>query len=426
VTDPLLASAPPVDGTRASRRDQAPRLRVATVTTFFPNSADRHRSVFVENLVRAMSRRCQVDVISPVPFAPALPAFPDWYRQSQIPRRELIDGIEVEHPRFVVLPKLELGSGLTYAVGVSRALRRSRDGSTEFVVHGHCAYPDGVGVALAARQMKSPYVITAHGSDINVYARRKSLRWQIRWALRGAAAIIVVSQDLRSKVSQMLGPAAAPLLHIPCAGFDPAVFFPRVRSTLRHELGLRSEARLVIFVGQLVPIKSVDRLIEAWRLLQTAGRLAAHDRLVIIGEGRCGADLAQQAAAGQIADRVIFAGALTQPIVARWIGAADLLCLPSQNEGTPNVIVEALASGVPVVASRVGGIPELITHESNGLLVPPGDAVALADAIATVLARSWDPERLRQGVALSTWDTIAAETVECLRAAARGQPASVA
>ena len=403
-------------------------MRVATVTTFFPHSADRHRAVFVENLVRAMGRRCQIDVISPVPFAPPLRLFPDWYRQSQIPRHENIDGIEVEHPRFVVMPKLDLASGLTYAVGVLPALRRLREESPDLVVHAHCAYPDGVGVALAARRLGLPYVITAHGSDINVYATRTSLSWQIRRALNGAAAIIVVSQDLRAKVARLLGPAGAtaPLFHIPCAGFDPAVFFPRDRAVLRQELGLRPDARLAVFVGQLVPTKGVDRLVDAWRLLRSEGRLAAFDRLIVIGEGRCGADLARQAAGGGIADRVTFAGALPQPTVARWIGAAELLCLPSQNEGTPNVIVEALASGVPVVASRVGGVPELITHESNGLLVPPGDAVALARAIAIALERPWDPERMRQSVAHLTWDKIAAKTIECLSDVVRGQPAAVA
>lgn len=403
-------------------------MRVATVTTFFPHSADRHRAVFVENLVRAMRRRCEVDVISPVPFAPPLRAFPAWYRQSRIPRKESIDGIEVEHPRFVVMPKIDVASGLTYAAGVLPALRRLRQAGGELVVHAHCAYPDGVGAALAARRLRLPYAITAHGSDINVYAGRRSLAWQIRWALEGAQAVIVVSRDLRAKVSRMLGPAAAaaPLFHIPCAGFDPTVFFPRDRAALRKELGQRPDGRVAVFVGQLVPIKAVDRLIEAWRLLHRDGRLADGDRLVIIGEGRCGAALARQAADGGIADRVVFAGALPQPTVARWIGAADMLCLPSQNEGTPNVVVEALASGVPVVASRVGGIPELVTPESNGLLVPPGDAPALAGAIAAALERTWDPRRVRQTVAQSTWDTIAGATVDCLTDVVRGRPAAVA
>jgi teichuronic acid biosynthesis glycosyltransferase TuaC len=401
-------------------------MRVATVTTFFPNSADPHRAVFVANLVRAMRRRCEVDVISPVPFAPPLRAFPAWYAQSRIPRRESIDGTDVDHPRFLAVPKADFTSGLTYALAVLPALRRLD--ARGLVVHAHCAYPDGVGVALAARRLGLPYAITAHGSDINVYARRRLLRWQIRRAMAGAAAIIAVSSDLRGKLSGLLGPAAAVarLHHVPCAGYDPAVFFPRERPALRQALGLAPGGRLALFVGQLVPIKAVDRLIEAWRRLHAEGRVGAADRLVLVGEGRCRAELEAQARAGGVADRVTFAGALPQAAVARWMGAADLLCLPSRNEGTPNVVVEALASGVPVVASRVGGVPELVADEDTGLLVPPGDASALAGAIAGALGRAWDPERVRLTVAHLTWERIAAQTVACLSEIERDPRAAVA
>jgi teichuronic acid biosynthesis glycosyltransferase TuaC len=403
-------------------------MHVATVTTFFPHAADRHRGVFVENLVRSMRRRCQVDVIAPLPFAPPLQVNAEWYRKSQIPRRENIDGIDVEHPRFLVIPKAELASGLTYAAGVLPALRRLRAADAGLIVHAHCAYPDGVGVALAARRLGIPYVVTAHGSDINVYAPRKTLRWQIRWALLGAAATIAVSRDLLAKVTSLLGDAGASarLVHIPCAGFDPEVFRPRDRAAVRHALGLGPRGRLVVFVGQLVPIKGIDGLLEAWRLLSAGGHLDADDRLVIIGAGRCGPDLARQADVGGLAERVVFAGALPQPVVAQWVGAADLLCLPSDNEGTPNVIVEALASGVPVVASRVGGVPELITPESNGLLVPPRDPPALMRAIGAALGRRWDPEQIRKTVAHATWDAIAGRTIDCLSESTGGRVAAVA
>jgi teichuronic acid biosynthesis glycosyltransferase TuaC len=407
--------------------DRGP-MRVATITTFFPHAADRYRAVFVENLVRAMGRRCPIDVISPLPFAPPLRAFPAWYQQSQIPRREVIDGIEVEHPRYVVMPKLELASGLTYAAGVLPTLRRLGREASDLVLHAHCAFPDGVGVALAARRLGLPYAITAHGSDINVYAERQTLAWQIRWALAGAGAIIAVSGALSSKISRLLGAAAAdaPLHHIPCAGYDPTVFFPRAGAELRSELNLRPEARLVIFVGQLVPIKGVDRLIEAWRLLQADGRCGPADRLIVIGEGKCADELGRQAAGANLSDTVIFAGGKPQATVARWIAGANVLCLSSHNEGTPNVIVEAFASGVPVVAFQVGGISELIQPDVNGLLVPAGDTPALAAAIAATLGRTWDPDRIRQTVARSTWDAIADATIDVLSKVSGRRHASLA
>jgi glycosyltransferase involved in cell wall biosynthesis len=390
-------------------------MRVATVTSFFPNSANRHRAVFVENLVRAMKRRCEVDVVAPLPLAPPLRAVPRWWQQSRIPARETLDGIDVEHPRYVVVPKVELASGATYAAGVTASLRRLAAAGPGLVVHAHCAYPDGVGVALAARRLGLPYVVTCHGSDINVYSERGALRWQIRRALLGAAATIAVSAALRAKIEALFAGAtpAGPLVHIPCAGFDPGVFRPGDRRALRAELGVPTGGRLVVFVGQLVPIKGTARLVEAWRLLHAEGRLGADDRLVLVGEGRLRAELAAQAAAGGISDRVHLAGVVPQPTVARWIGAADALCLASDNEGTPNVIVEALASGVPVVATRVGGIPELVTPGLNGDLVPR-DPAALARALGAALDRPWEPEAIRRTVADLTWDALAARNLELL------------
>jgi glycosyltransferase involved in cell wall biosynthesis len=283
-------------------------------------------------------------------------------------------------------------------------------------LHAHCAYPDGVGVGLAARVLGLPYVITAHGSDINVYAQYSRLAWQIRWALGGAAAVIAVSRSLHAKITRLLGAAAdrTPLHQIACAGFNPAVFFPGDRAEARRELGVLPQGRVVIFVGQLVTIKAVDRLVEAWRLLAADGRARPEDRLILVGEGPTRDALERQVADASLADRVTFAGAYPQATVARWLRGADVLCLPSHNEGTPNVIVEALASGVPVVASDVGGIPDMIEPGVSGLLVPPGDAPALAGALAAALARPWDRDRVRQTVASRTWDAIGAATVDVL------------
>jgi glycosyltransferase involved in cell wall biosynthesis len=89
------------------------------------------------------------------------------------------------------------------------------------------------------------------------------------------------------------------------------------------------------------------------------------------------------------------------------MSAVDVFCLPSRNEGCPNVILEALASGKPVVASRVGGIPELLTDGENGYLVPAEDPASLARALAQALARDWDPEALRASVEFLSWDTVA-------------------
>lgn len=387
-------------------------MRIVEVTTFFPNSADRHRAVFVENLVRAMRSRCAVSVVSPVPYAPPLRFLPRLCAQSRIGGEEDVDGIPVLHPRFLVVPKVNWLSGFSYFVGVLPLLHRLDREQRPCLLHVHCAYPDGVGGALAARALGLPYVVTVHGSDINIYATRCGLRSQIRWALRGAIGVIAVSRDLEAKVRRLLHGAATPLSCIPCAGFNAGTFFPRPKAESRAALGLGQHARVVVFVGQLVPVKGVDLLVEAWARLHRGRAVGSEDRLVIIGDGCCRADLERRVATAGIGENVRFIGAVPQAEVSRWIATSDLLCLPSHHEGTPNVIVEAFASGVPVLATRVGGVPELVSEGVNGLLVPPGQAGALADELAQGLSRTWDVQTIRQSVAHLTWANIAAQNCE--------------
>jgi glycosyltransferase involved in cell wall biosynthesis len=356
-----------------------------------------------------------VEVISPVPYAPPFDFKPEWRSSRAIPARENIDGIDVEHPRFVVLPKIGWLSGLTYFLRILPVLRRFKSGGKQIVIHVHCAFPDAVGVALAARLLGLPYVVTAHGSDINVYAERPTLRFQIRWALSHAAGIIAVSEALQSRIANLLGHTKKRIACIPCAAFDPQVFSVRARPDALPSDGNSRQGRIVLFVGLLVPIKGVGFLVDAWAELRRRKKLHETDRLVLLGDGPERNALELKTAGAELAGTVQFAGTVSQAEVAQWIKTAHLLCLPSRNEGTPNVIIEALACGVPVVASRVGGIPDLIRDGENGLLVPPADSPALADAIESALERQWNADAIAESVAGRTWHTISRQNIEFIQ-----------
>ena len=383
-------------------------MRILTVTTFFPNSANRHRTVFVKNLVHAMQQYLPVSVVAPIPYAPPIRRMPQWYVQSQIGRVERVDEIEVLHPRFLVVPRLDWLSGFSYFLGVLQVVRQLKHDYGSCLIHAHCAYPDGVGAGLIARTLRLPYAVTVHGSDINVYATYRTLRRQIHWALTNADGVITVSRDLEAKVTQLTGGAVKRLKYIPCAGFDPAVFYLRSATEYRADLDIPKEARIVVFVGLLVPIKGVDLLIEAWAMLCHRRIVGDADRLVIIGDGNCRPDLESRVKAAGISTKVRFTGSIQQNDVSRWLATATLLCLPSHNEGTPNVVVEALANGIPVVATRVGGVPELLREGVNGMMVPPGAASALADTLALALSRNWNRAQIASSVQHLTWQTIAA------------------
>lgn len=391
----------------------ATALRIVVVTTFFPNSVTPLRTMFVRNLVMAMRAHCEVlAVVAPLPYAPPVPASPHWKKLRLVPSAESRDGLTVEHPRFVAIPGLQFLNGITYGARILPTLWRLKRERGTFLVHGHCAYPDGVGVAIAARLLSLPYVITAHGSDINVYSHRRALMPQIRWALRRASGIIAVSEALLQRIRVLLGAAAhAPRAEsIPCAGFDPLIFGPAKSNTPSPQGG-----RVVVFVGHLVPIKGVPYLLKAWHQLAEAKRIRPDDSLVIVGDGPERAMLESLARDIGCRDSVRFTGSLPHDQVAAQIELAHLLCLPSLNEGTPNVVVEALASGVPVVASRVGGIPDLIQEGLNGYLAEAGNVADLVRALTHALERDWSRQAIYRCAQHLTWDTLALRNVAFLR-----------
>ena len=390
------------------------------VTTFFPHPQDPQRAVFVLNLARALGRRGEeVEVVSPLPAAPLLGRSSRWRHLGWRFPDDQAFGLRVRRPRYFALPGLQALSGFTYALALWRRLRRADVERRGLRLHAHCAYPDGVGVALAAAWLGLPHVVTAHGSDVNLYASKVLLRPQIRWALRRARGVIAVSGPLRERVRALLAPSATPVAHIPCAGFDPALFGVETREAARQALGQPAAGRLVLFAGNLLRVKGADVLVEAWARLAGAGVLRAGDRLVLVGDGEERARLEEQAAARGLGASLTFAGATPFAQMPRWMTACDLLCLPSRNEGTPNVVVEALASGRPVVAARVGGVPEVVRPGENGLLAPAEDPAALAQALVGALGRLWDPAALRASVAHLTWDALAEVeqrfVEECLR-----------
>ena len=216
-----------------------------------------------------------------------------------------------------------------------------------------------------------------------------------------------MSAAIQRRVRDLVPDIGDSVIHVPCAGVSRQLFAPRDQHEARRRVGLSEISRLVVFAGRLVPIKAVDVLLRAWELLLESGQVTPTDRLAIIGDGPLRADLERAAGRGRLRGTVQLVGELSQEEVAHWFSAASALCLPSRNEGTPNVVVEALASGRPVVASNVGGIPELVRDGANGVLVKPLDPNSLAAGLARALECRWDAVQIAASVADYTWESVA-------------------
>jgi glycosyltransferase involved in cell wall biosynthesis len=270
------------------------------------------------------------------------------------------------------------------------------------------AYPDGCAAALAAHALGKPCVVKVHGSDVNVVLRRRVPRAIARRILPRCEATVAVSHPLARELIRLGVPTGR--VHRVDNGVNVSLFFPRDRREARRALGVPEDARVILFVGRLEPQKGVHELLEAFEGVRA---LVPRAVLVLLGDGVSRREVTRRAVPWGDQARVL--GPAPHACVADWMAACDVLALPSWTEGTPNVVLEALASGRPAVASSVGGIPDVLADPRAGLLVPPRDARALRDALASALAAKWDEQAVR-ACGPRSWDESARALYGILRA----------
>lgn len=384
-------------------------MRVLAITKLFPNCADPLASPFNRQQFAHLGRFCELEVWGTIPWFPGASLFGRWSKAARlrkVPSRERISGMNVRHPRFLYVPKLLPGAtGYLYAASMLPALAGSR--RVADVLLGCWAYPDGFASVSLARWLGIPCVVKLHGSDIDVVAKMKGPQKRLRRALPRASRIVAVSRSL-AREAHALG-VREDRIDVVYNGIDRDLFRLRDRASARRELHLDPDAPLVLFVGRVEREKGVLELIEAMRHVRASIPTA---KLALVGDG------SERAALATSPGDCTAPGARPLQEVPVWMAAADVVCLPSWHEGTPNVILEALACGRRVVASDVGGIPDLITNEQLGRLVPARNAARLATALVSVLSESYSAANVNRLGAGVSWEESAAQLFASLERAA--------
>jgi glycosyltransferase involved in cell wall biosynthesis len=364
-------------------------MKILILTNLFPTPWDPLRGAFNRQQFERLGRRHDVDVLTAVDF-----------RERHGMRSEVsVAGLHADH--FVYFYPPRIGRSL-HAVCWLLSLLWQR-GKSLRASHYDCllaswAYPDAVAVGWLARRLGIPYAVKVHGSDLNVQATHALRRLQIQASLRGAGAVVAVSQALADKVVALGVDVSR--VHVLYNGVDNVLFSTGSRSAARMRLGLSSDAPLLLYVGNLKSSKGCLDLLAAFPAVLAVRPRA---RLVCVGAGPARADLLKLAALLGCAERVHLVDAVTHAALGEWFRAADLLCLPSHNEGVPNVVLEAMACGTPVVATRVGGIPEVVP-EYAGILVPPHATGALSVALIEAAGRRWDSARIAAHAGGFRWE----------------------
>jgi len=380
--------------------------RIAVITPILPVPQDMTRGRFIYETTRALSRQAKVRVFLTQAQYPQVSWLqPSKHRSVVMEDSYSLPGIDIE---TVTYPALPLISRVTNGLASGMSLLKRVSAYEPDIVIGYWTYPEGAGAEYVARKLGKPVVIGALGTDIN--DRSGINAWLTQKTLQAADKIVFVSQAMTRNAIATFGVDPARCATV-VNGINTAVFHPQDRASCRAALGLPADAPVVIYVGRLIEAKGLRELLTSvTKLRQTHPDL----RTILIGEGPYLEALQTQIDAQGLSDHVTLAGGQLPEKVAQYINAADILTLPSWSEGYPNVLVEALACGCPVVATNVGGIPEIVTTE-NGRLVSPKDADALAEALSQSLKQTWNRPAISRNMS-RTWDDVARETLDVCRA----------
>ncbi len=373
-------------------------MRILFVSMLYPDSSRPNRAMFNYNHVRAITELGhEVIVISPVK---SLPGGELTGLSPRLPSRETIAGNEVWHPRFYHLPLV--GRHLQhvfYRMFTRRVFRRLATAWRPDHVLVGFAYPDAAAIGPLCEEMGLDWSVAVLGSDFYVRRRQRLIRDTLFETLQRAPDVFCPGQALKLAMADAGVPAEK--IHDFRNGVDRSIFHP---TDVERE-------PYVLFVGNLVPVKGIDRLLAAWKLL------ARRDlSLRLVGGGPLADKLRDLARSLGIAADVEFIPPLPQHQLAEQMRRARLVCLPSHSEGMPNVVLESLACGTPVVGSAVGETPYLLHCGRNGFLFRSDEDAAenLAAALRVALATSWRREEIVATVAGCTWEGAARTVLETI------------
>jgi glycosyltransferase involved in cell wall biosynthesis len=373
-------------------------------SSLFPSPAQPQAGIFVQERMFRVAKHLPVTVISPQPWFPLqglIRRFRPHFRPVT-PRHEIRSGIEIHRPRYLSVPGLlKRLDGYLMALGARGTVRRLARAGRAQILDAHFGYPDGFAATRVGRWLGIPVTVTLRGTEVR-HAADPQLRTLLARALNDASRLFAVSSSLRAVAGGLgIDPSR---IRVVGNGVDAGKFVRADRSQARRALGLAADARVLVTVGGLVERKGFHRVIECLPAL-----LERHPGLqyLCVGssgpEGDYSREIAAAVQAAGAGDRVHMLGAVPHGELARVLSAADVFVLSTRNEGWANVLLEAMACGLPVVATDVGGNAEVVAHPGLGSIVPFGDPKALGTALDAALSTDWDRDAIRRHAEANDW-----------------------
>lgn len=389
-------------------------IRLVTFSSLYPSRAAPSHGIFVEHRLRKLvaTGGAHATVVCPVPWFPSShPMFGAYALMAATPKRDQRHGLTVHYPRYLSIPKVGMRAAPRLMHLGTRKLVETLHRETGFAaIDAHYFYPDGVAAAMLGERLGLPVVITARGTDINLIPRYAGPRRKILWAAQKAAHIVTVCQALKDEVVALGVPAEK--VTVLRNGVDLELFRPLDKPAMRAKHGF--ERTTLLSVGLLIERKGHDIAIRALTELDGVD-------LVIVGDGPEKERLRALAESVGVAGRVRMLGAVEQSRLPELYSAADALVLASSREGWANVLLEAMACGTPVIASRVWGTPEVVQAPEAGELMDERTPYGLVKAFRKLFAAYPERAETRRYAERFDWDQTTRGQLEIFEAVTSGR-----
>lgn len=375
-------------------------VKTLLFSTLYPSSVRPVHGIFVETRLRELlaTGGIETKVVAPVPWFPSTAKrFGEYGKFAATPLREKHNDIDVHHPRYFLPPKVGMNiAPHTLASGTLPVIRKLIAEGFDFdLIDAHYYYPDGVAAGIIAQKLGKPFVVTARGTDLNLLPHYPYPRYLIRKTANQAFASIGVCSALMERLAD-LG-AERQKLRVFRNGVDLEKFKPENKSLARQKLDLKEASRILLSVGHLVALKGHDIAIRS------LAKLPNDIHLVIVGTGPEEPALIKLCREMQLSQRVTFAGQIANQELRYWYSAADALVLCSSREGWANVLLESMACGTPVVATNIGGTPEIVSCDTAGRLMTDRTPDALAESVRDLFASHPERVAVRQFAERFSW-----------------------
>jgi len=358
-------------------------IRVLILSHMYPKNNKSISGIFVKQQLKDLRKHhCQIRVISPVPYVPKyFRNNPRRKEYSRISKTMSIEGIPVYYPRYIRAPGTWFHGISCYSIyyGIIREVNKIIEEFQPHILHTYAITPDGYVGLMLKKKYKFPVICSLLGSDINVYPNYRPLTLNLtKKAISNIDQLISVSKSLKFIAEKIALPKREiEVVYMGC-NIEKFKNNRKSRRNIREKLGISSEEIVLLFVGSLIKKKGIFDLIDAFD--QTYKKYK-NLRLILVGKGSDYNKIVYRLNKLQLENKVYIVGEKIHDRIPEWVNASDIFVFPSYGEGLPNAVIEAMACSKPVIATRVGGIPEVIQDSKNGILIEKGNVRAITNAI---------------------------------------------